>query len=58
MKNKISSDINMSKARLRNLQNLDTNASEIIDEDVKDTIERVLYGYENKYISHFTTAKH
>ena len=57
LKNKISSDINMSKARLRNLQNLHTIASKIKDEDVKDNIERVLYGYENKYISQFTTAK-
>jgi hypothetical protein len=47
----------MSKARLRNLQNLHTIASKIKDEDVKDNIEDVLYGYENKYISQFTTAK-
>ena len=47
----------MSKARLRNLQNLHTMASKIKDEHVKDNIERVLYGYENKYISQFTTAK-
>ena len=57
MKNKISSDINMSKARLRNLQNLHTLASKIKDEDIKDKIERVLYLYENKNISQFTTAK-
>ena len=47
----------MSKARLRNLQNLHTLASTIKDEDVKDNIERVLYGYGNKYRSQFTTAK-
>ena len=58
LKNKISSDINMSKARLRNLQNLHTLASNIKDEDIKDNVERVLYGYESKYISQFAIAKH
>ena len=47
----------MSKARLRNVQNLHTRASKINDADIKDKVERVLISYENKYISQFTTAK-
>jgi ribosomal protein S17E len=47
----------MSKTRLGNLQTLHTLTSTIKDEDIKDNVERVLYGYENKYISQFTTAK-
>ena len=57
MKNKISSDINMSKARLRNLQNLHTIASKIKDEGIKNKIEDILELYEYKKISQFTTAK-
>ena len=48
MKNKISSDVNMSKARLRNLQNLHTIASTIKDANIKDKIEDILELYEYK----------
>ena len=52
----MSSDIIMSKARLRNLQNLHTIASTIKDEDIKDNVERVL-NLQEENISQFTTAK-
>ena len=57
LKNKISSYINMSKARLRNLQNLNTLATKIKDENIKDKIKDILSFYESKKISQFTTAK-
>ena len=38
----------MSKARLRNLQNLHTIASTIKDEGIKNKIEDILELYENK----------
>ena len=47
----------MSKARLRNLQNLHTIASQIKDEGIKNKIEDILQLYENKQISQFTAAK-
>ena len=46
----------MSKARLRNLQNLHTIASQIEDKDVKYSIEYILNLYEGKYISQVATA--
>ena len=48
----------MSKARRTYLTRLNTLATNIKDEDIKDKVERVLISYENKRISQITIAKH
>ena len=47
----------MSKARRTYLTRLNTLASKIKDDGIKNKIEDILQLYENKQISQFTTAK-